>query len=225
MVEGKLELCLARTHLAPLRSRLLSRVDCTMQPAESFLSPSWGAYRLAAALNVPAPLPVPASTPGLPSDAPPAPSVTIPPQYPTRFTVAPVQFPQKPAPSASLRPSFGRRESLADASSVAALASLPIPMPGLRENEETVVGSLTSGASSGSPQFLSSSVSGAFLRPLPKRKQSSSFSIATLASSLGNGDEGGLAVRPIRQFRGTSSSFVRSWEGLPLSQYQLKSLL
>lgn len=64
---------------------------------------------------------------------------------------------------------------------------------------------------------------------LAKRKQlSSSFSIPTLSSlSPGQGNSNGDGTstsRPIRQFRGTSSSFVRSWEGLPLSAVQLRGL-
>ena len=46
------------------------------------------------------------------------------------------------------------------------------------------------------------------------------FSLPTLSSVA----ETVITSRPIRQFRGTSSSFVRSWEGLPLSQPQLRSL-
>lgn len=55
-----------------------------------------------------------------------------------------------------------------------------------------------------------------------KKALSSPFSIPTL-SSLGSGSDSSSS-RPIRQFRGTSSTFVRSWEGLPLSQFQLKTL-
>ncbi|KAM0792236.1 hypothetical protein ACM66B_004931 [Microbotryomycetes sp. NB124-2] len=72
--------------------------------------------------------------------------------------------------------------------------------------------------------------------PLMKRRPlTSSFSIPTL-SSLGNAGQGstnagnGIDVvapatsRPARQFRGTSSSFVRSWEGIPQSNQQLKTI-
>lgn len=55
-----------------------------------------------------------------------------------------------------------------------------------------------------------------------KKALSSPFSIPTLSSLGSSGDTS--ASRPIRQFRGTSSTFVRSWEGLPLSQFQLKTM-
>ncbi|KAK4058932.1 hypothetical protein OIO90_000378 [Microbotryomycetes sp. JL221] len=85
--------------------------------------------------------------------------------------------------------------------------------------------------------------------PLMKRKPlTSSFSIPTLSSLSNNGtnnnnnnnngnngngtitattsssDQTPTTSRPSRQFRGTSSSFVRSWEGIPLSNQQLKTI-
>lgn len=55
--------------------------------------------------------------------------------------------------------------------------------------------------------------------PTTKKKQlSGSFS---LSSGNSNGTE---SSRPIRQFRGTSSTFVRSWDGLPLTQSIIKGL-
>lgn len=74
---------------------------------------------------------------------------------------------------------------------------------------------------------------GSFSPLLKRRPLTSSFSIPTLGSlGAGNGGSNGgsageagvMTSRPIRQFRGTSSSFVRSWEGLPLSQGQLKGI-
>ncbi|KAM0756354.1 WD40 repeat-like protein [Meredithblackwellia eburnea MCA 4105] len=68
------------------------------------------------------------------------------------------------------------------------------------------------------------------LSPTQRRKPlSSSFSIPTLVS-LGNQQQQQslsdtiITSRPTRPFRGTSSSFVRAWEGLPLSQPQLRGL-
>ncbi|KAK4053745.1 hypothetical protein OIV83_001401 [Microbotryomycetes sp. JL201] len=71
--------------------------------------------------------------------------------------------------------------------------------------------------------------------PLMKRRPlTSSFSIPTLGSlgSAGQSSTNGAigpdtapsTSRPSRQFRGTSSSFVRSWEGIPQSNQQLKSI-
>ncbi|SGY72562.1 BQ5605_C005g03182 [Microbotryum silenes-dioicae] len=76
--------------------------------------------------------------------------------------------------------------------------------------------------------------------PTPRRKPlGSSFSIPTLSSLAGGGDAGSSAgggnsglggngggsnSRPSRPFRGTSSSFVRSWEGLPLQGATLKAI-
>ncbi|SCZ97719.1 BZ3500_MvSof-1268-A1-R1_Chr4-3g07404 [Microbotryum saponariae] len=76
--------------------------------------------------------------------------------------------------------------------------------------------------------------------PTIRRKPlGSSFSIPTLSSLAGGadggssagggnsgtgGNGGGSNSRPSRPFRGTSSSFVRSWEGLPLQGATLKAI-
>lgn len=63
---------------------------------------------------------------------------------------------------------------------------------------------------------------GAPSSPVPKRKPlTSSFS---MLGGLALAAEGAATSRPARALKGSSSSFVRSWEGLPLSQVQLRGI-
>lgn len=91
------------------------------------------------------------------------------------------------------------------------------------------------GLAGSSSTAASSTTNGGSYRPLMKKRAiTSSFSIPTLGSlggtgnsgTGGNGNADGTATnsRPVRQFRGTSSSFVKSWEGLPLSAAQMRGI-
>jgi hypothetical protein len=63
--------------------------------------------------------------------------------------------------------------------------------------------------------------------PIMKRKPlTSSFSmLGGLSLATGDGAGGAVATsRPARPFKGSSSSFVRSWEGLPISQVQMRTI-
>lgn len=64
--------------------------------------------------------------------------------------------------------------------------------------------------------------------PVSKRKPlTSSFSMLGGLSLAAGGDNshGGVATsRPARTFKGSTSSFIRSWEGMPISQVQLRTI-
>ncbi|TKA52912.1 hypothetical protein B0A53_04215 [Rhodotorula sp. CCFEE 5036] len=65
--------------------------------------------------------------------------------------------------------------------------------------------------------------------PASKRKPlASSFSMLgglSLAAAAAGGDSGGVTTsRPARTFKGSTSSFIRSWEGLPVSQVMLRTI-
>lgn len=67
--------------------------------------------------------------------------------------------------------------------------------------------------------------SGSGASPLMKRRPliTSSFSWSANGPAGGGGDGPIASSRPARAFKGSSSSFIRSWEGLPISQVQLRS--
>lgn len=65
--------------------------------------------------------------------------------------------------------------------------------------------------------------------PASKRKPlTSSFSMLgglSLAAAAAAGDSSGVTTsRPARTFKGSTSSFIRSWEGLPVSQVMLRTI-
>lgn len=70
--------------------------------------------------------------------------------------------------------------------------------------------------------------SGSGNSPASKRKPlTSSFSmLGGLSLAAGGGDSGGgvTTSRPARTFKGSTSSFIRSWEGLPVSQVMLRTI-
>ncbi|GAA6012447.1 hypothetical protein JCM11491_004335 [Sporobolomyces phaffii] len=160
---------------------------------------------------------------------------SAPPVYPSKLAVVSVRFPWK-----ELEPrgngfgmSMGRRTAPTGESQQttgAEGASEPIPITG-SGNGNAASGGAAAGSGSSS----------ANLSPTTKRRPlTSSFSMLgglnTFAATAGtanggNGGGGGDSTvstspvntsRPNRALRGTTSSFIRSWEGLPLSQVQLK---
>ncbi|GAA5968262.1 hypothetical protein JCM11641_003787 [Rhodosporidiobolus odoratus] len=131
---------------------------------------------------------------GQPATDAPAP----PPQYPSKLAVVAVRFPVKDG-SAGLGLSMGRGKGK-DVDSGGLLA------PGAAE----------AGGAAGEG-------SGPNPSPLMKRRAlPRSFSM--LGSSTPAGDGAISTTRPARTFKGSSSSFIRSWEGLPLSQPQLRTI-
>ncbi|BGP30078.1 hypothetical protein JCM10296v2_001830 [Rhodotorula toruloides] len=143
-----------------------------------------------------------------------------PPLYPSRLAAVSVRLPLKEggAGLAGLGMSMGRgRGKDQDGGSFGGMtASFTSDGSAERDGANGAGGS---GASSSNNPPPSS--------PLLKRKPlTSSFSMLG-GLSLAAGDGAGGAVptsRPARPFKGSSSSFIRSWEGLPISQVQLRAI-
>lgn len=240
-------LCLEGWRTLPRRAGLLGRKVSPSPRAFPFsltrsLTVSWraGLYTLNQALNTttlstshflnPAsgPLPTPQLGAALPGETPPAP----PPLHSTRLATVSVWFPSKDGGAGlsglgmtmgGLRGGPGRsRETSGDPSNPATTSGAPPTVP--LDGDSSGVHST---AASAGPGLASPALGSNAGTPTLRRKAlSSSFSIPTL-QSLGAGQQNPdtiITSRPVRQFRGTSSSFVRSWEGLPLSQPQLRAL-
>ncbi|KAL8283610.1 hypothetical protein RQP46_005405 [Phenoliferia psychrophenolica] len=188
-----------------------------------------------------------ASAPGVPLATPqlavpagePAPAAA-PPLHATRAATVTIRFPSKDAGGGagisglgmsmgSLRggPASRAREAsggsfIPDPASPLLMSPGALPAIGLPE-----LSAASNGTYEGSPSngVLGLPVPGSAqttYRPTLRRKpMSTAFSLPTLSSVS---SDTVITSRPIRQFRGTSSSFVRSWEGLPLSQPQLRGL-
>lgn len=153
-------------------------------------------YTLASSLNVPGAVPV-APTEGESNS-------TNAPLNQTRLALAAVTYPLlQPRDALFVRPSFGRKES---ALSPTSPQPLPIPLPSTRDDPTTLDNSQSASISP--------------VTPLKRLNPLSAFSIPTLSSITPLP----ASSRPVRQFRGTSSTFVRSWDGLPMSAQQVKSL-
>lgn len=196
--------------------------------------------------NVPPPTPQPGATA---SD----PAVITPPQHSTRMAVIEVRLPVKDPQQGNagglglgmsmggLRGGNANNQAVSrSASGVNDGASGPSPLliPGSLPSPSAEGGPDSpglggQGLAGGRPGMTSNVTSSGpnSLSPLTKRKAlASSFSIPTLSNLNASSSNGGVqeatvaTSRPSRQFRGTSSSFVRSWEGLPLTTLQLKNL-
>lgn len=152
-------------------------------------------YALATSLNVPAAVPVQTEGDLNSTNAPLN-------GFQTRIAIAPVSFPllQPRDTLAFARPSFGRKES-----ALSSPQPQPIPLPSLVHDAAAL------------ENAQSASISP--VTPLKRLNPLSAFSIPTLSSLAPP-----ASSRPVRQFRGTSSTFVRSWDGLPMSAQQTKSL-
>ncbi|GJN88567.1 hypothetical protein Rhopal_001533-T1 [Rhodotorula paludigena] len=138
-----------------------------------------------------------------------------PPAYPSRLAVVAVQLPKAGAGLSGLGMSIGRgRGKDAEAGPTT---------PGLSAGD--AVNPLDSLAGSGNGGAAGTTNGQAPSSPVPKRKPlTSSFSMLG-GLSLASGEGAAVATsRPARAFKGSSSSFIRSWEGLPLSQVQLKAI-
>lgn len=138
-----------------------------------------------------------------------------PPAYPSRLAVVAVQLPKAGAGLSGLGMSIGRgRGKDAEAGPTT---------PGLSAGD--TANPLDSLAGSGNGGAAGTTSGQAPSSPVPKRKPlTSSFSMLG-GLSLASGEGGAVATsRPARAFKGSSSSFIRSWEGLPLSQVQLKAI-
>ncbi|GAA5853098.1 hypothetical protein JCM3766R1_004146 [Sporobolomyces carnicolor] len=163
---------------------------------------------------------------------------SAPPVYPSKLAVVSVRLPTKEADAKGngFGMSMGRRTTpsataTADGASVAENATEPIPIAGTGGNGPSSAGGTVGSGSSGLN-----------LSPSTKRRPlTSSFSMLgglnTFANTSGSATAGGgggpdpttstspvASSRPSRALRGTTSSFIRSWEGLPLSQVQLRTI-
>ncbi|GAA5957676.1 hypothetical protein JCM3765_001476 [Sporobolomyces pararoseus] len=160
---------------------------------------------------------------------------SAPPVYPSKLAVVTVRLPWKEGETKGngFGMSMGRRTTATSAESSTTTTDSgtePIPIAGTGNGN----GPNGGGGGGASAAFSPSAVS-----PTTKRRPlTSSFSMLgglnTFANTNGaaGGGAGELATstspvassRPNRALRGTTSSFIRSWEGLPLSQVQLKTI-
>ncbi|GAA6008987.1 hypothetical protein JCM10207_004056 [Rhodosporidiobolus poonsookiae] len=187
--------------------------DLNLPPMSFFAAPE-GVYTLVSSLNVPSAnsansstanfLPTPAASQPAPAagNGPAQPDQPVPPPlYPSKLAVVAVRFPTREGGGgggAGLGLSMRGKGKDAEAGPASAA---PIPGAG---------GDAGDGATGGN---------GASKR----RPLTSSFSMLGGFPSVG--DSGGVATsRPARAFKGSSSSFIRSWEGLPISQVQLRQI-
>ncbi|GAA5993563.1 hypothetical protein JCM5350_002808, partial [Sporobolomyces pararoseus] len=163
---------------------------------------------------------------------------SAPPVYPSKLAVVSVRLPGKEGGETKgngFGMSMGRRTTAISGESSTTTTDSgtePIPIAGTGNgNGSNGLG----GGGGGSAAFSPSAVS-----PTTKRRPlTSSFSMLgglnTFANT--NGVGGGVGAgdsatstspvassRPNRALRGTTSSFIRSWEGLPLSQVQLRTI-
>ncbi|BGP37991.1 hypothetical protein JCM10449v2_001918 [Rhodotorula kratochvilovae] len=208
-------------------------MDSNLPPFSFFTAPE-GVYTLVSSLNVPAPgasnsatahftpsgaagAPPPASA-GLGGPAAPD-QPAAPPPHPSRLAVVAVQLPTKEggAGLSGLGMSIGRGRGNNDAAggAVGGGAGGDVLSTG-DDMQSGGGGGGAAGAAGGSAGQVPPS------SPQPKRKPlTSSFSM------LGGLSLAGDAVstsRPARAFKGSSSSFVRSWEGLPVPQVHLRGM-
>ncbi|GAA5851327.1 hypothetical protein JCM9279_001106 [Rhodotorula babjevae] len=211
-------------------------MDSNLPPFSFFTAPE-GVYTLVSSLNVPAPGapsassspftpsggPAPPASAGLGGPAAPAPEQPpAPPSHPARLAVVAVQLPSKEGGAggggaggmSGLGMSIGRGKGRDDAAGATAI-------PGAGGDGAAGYGDggmSGGGAGPGGPNGQG----GAPSSPVPKRKPlTSSFS---MLGGLALAAEGATTSRPARALKGSSSSFVRSWEGLPLSQVQLRGI-
>ncbi|GAA5848601.1 hypothetical protein JCM8547_004569 [Rhodosporidiobolus lusitaniae] len=186
-------------------------------PPQSFFSSPEGVYTLVSTLNVPSTA-APGGAPSAPLNSTSQPANATgtanppdqpgpPPTFPSKLAVVSVRFPVKENAGLGLGMSLGRAKGKEVADG--AFASSAAPIPGAADPSNA--------RGSGS-----NAVSGSFSPLMKRRPLTSSFSM--LGSSTSAGDGGVGTSRPARAFKGSSSSFIRSWEGLPLSQAQLKTL-
>ncbi|GAA5931461.1 uncharacterized protein JCM15063_001474 [Sporobolomyces koalae] len=160
-----------------------------------------------------------------------------PPVYPSKLAVVSVRLPVKDneARATGFGMSMGRRGAAppgkddstsppthsVSIGSSSESASEPIPIVGTSQATTTTAGG-------GSGTSLASS--NANLSPATKRRPlTSSFSmLGGLNTFAGGGTDGPGSVssgtRPARALKGSTSSFLRSWEGLPLSQIQMRAM-
>ncbi|GAA5830344.1 hypothetical protein JCM11251_001316 [Rhodosporidiobolus azoricus] len=206
-------------------------------PPHSFFAAPEGVYTLVSSLNVPTATSANSSTanftplPGAPQAAPaagqggqPGPEQpAAPPAYSSKLAVVSVRFPVKEGGGGGgaglgLGMSMGRSaKGKETADSTPAIAA---PIPGASDTSASD-GASTAGGSGGDRS--AGGGNGPPGSPAVKRRPlASSFSM--LGSFYGSEGAGVATTRPARGFKGSSSSFVRSWEGLPLSQMQLRTI-
>ncbi|GAA6016498.1 hypothetical protein JCM8202_006061 [Rhodotorula sphaerocarpa] len=213
-------------------------------PPHSFFAAPEGVYTLAASLTgVPAtqtPVGQPAqaasgnaaagATPNG-GQAQPTEQPSPPPAYPSRTATVAVYLPTKESSGQSLAglgmgmSLGGRRPKESDSANT----------PGVDNQAERdpngllaipANGAAGAGAGGGAPGGAAAA-SGVPSSPTPKRRPLiRSFSmLGSLSLAPGNDGNDSLASsRPARPFKGSTSSFVRSWEGLPVSQTQLRAM-
>ncbi|GAA6058230.1 hypothetical protein JCM3770_007423 [Rhodotorula araucariae] len=205
-------------------------MDSNLPPFSFFTAPE-GVYTLVSSLNVPAPGASNSSTahfaPSAAAGAPPPASAGLggaaapeqpapPPSYPSRLAVVAVQLPTRDggAGLSGLGMSIGRGRGKDDAPSAAA--------GGTTADTLSAVDGAQGGPGAGGAAAAGGAGQGAPSSPQPKRKPlASSFSMLGGLSLAGDGVS---TSRPARAFKGSSSSFVRSWEGLPVTQVHLRGM-
>lgn len=154
-----------------------------------------------------------------------------PPAYPSRTATVAVYLPTKESSGQSLgglgmgMSLGGRRPKESDS------ANTPGVDPQAERDPNGLLaiptnGGAGAGAGGGAPGGAAAP-SGVPSSPTPKRRPLiRSFSmLGSLSLAPGNDGNDSLASsRPARPFKGSTSSFVRSWEGLPVSQTQLRAM-
>ncbi|GAA5922007.1 hypothetical protein JCM1841_000733 [Sporobolomyces salmonicolor] len=198
----------------------------SLPPHAWFAAPE-GVYTLVSTLNIPpttgpnsaaahfASPPQP-TTPAL-GAAPPSNQPAPPPTYPAKLAVVAVRFPVKEGGTGlGLGMSMGRRGGKDMEGAASGLGAAP---SGGGAGDTAGAGQDPAGLGSGG----AAGPSGSFSPLMKRRPLTSSFSMLGGLNMAGGGDAI-TTSRPARAFKGTSSSFVRSWEGLPLSQVQLKAI-
>ncbi|GAA6027087.1 hypothetical protein JCM8097_006100 [Rhodosporidiobolus ruineniae] len=210
----------------------------TNLPPHSFFAAPEGVYTLVSSLNVPSATGSNSSTahftPSAGSSAPPAQGQqggppapeqpAAPPAHPSKLAVVSVRFPVKEqggggGPGLGLGMSIGRGKGKEVEQASAA------PIPGTSGGAGTEGGAGANGAGGadrlGAPG--NAAAAGSFSPLMKRRPLTSSFSM--LGSAAWSSGENAVATsRPARAFKGSSSSFIRSWEGLPLSPAQLRTI-
>ncbi|GAA5978152.1 hypothetical protein JCM10908_004248 [Rhodotorula pacifica] len=154
-----------------------------------------------------------------------------PPAYPSKTAVVAVTLPTKESGSggqglAGLGMGMsigGRRGKDSDAVNTANGAAANGDSQADRDGNGGALG--TQGGNAGSGAIA---IGGGNNSPASKRKPlTSSFSMLgglSLAAAGGDSNGGVTTSRPARTFKGSTSSFIRSWEGLPISQVLLRTI-
>lgn len=160
-----------------------------------------------------------------------------PPAYPSKTSVVAVTLPTKEAASGGqglaglgMGMSIGSRRGKDAADTGTAASSAAVASTGDAQGDRDGTGLLSpQGANATGAVPIGSPSNNSNHSPASKRKPlTSSFSMLGGLSLAAGGDSsssGGVTTsRPARTFKGSTSSFIRSWEGLPVSQVMLRAI-